>query len=339
MMLTLRRIFLGLNGLAINGKELNIKIVPEFNNAGQPCATRWYLSGTQLDEETCIKDYLAGIHIDEPENDVQIKFFDASNKYARFITDRTATTNVVPKRKKKTQKSAFKMLLEIINEVINDIDDEILDILLDERITRGKCKIVYPLLKEIPDDVQTEEELLANFYSLARPGEKVVRYWKKILIINGRRFWISNHIFKINILPFKELMSDLTGIELVNFNPLNDNNEEIDNKFIYAEALKKEVLSLFNKFQQGQITLEQYLESVKLISNNYSIDNYEDSFKDTDNNIDNEKDNIENENDIDIENDIESKNDDTENNQINIELDSNNVTSVEDLMKQSFGFI
>lgn len=355
MMLTLRRIFLGLNGMAINGKQVDIKIVPEFNKFGTPIATKWFLSGAQFDDETvCLKDYLAGIHIDEIENDVPIKFYDATSKYARFITDRTSNVNV-PKHGKRTSKSAFKMLLEIIQACINDIDDTVLDILLDERITRGKCKIIYPLLREIPDDVQTPEQLLQNFISLARPGENVVRYWKKILVLNNRRFWISNHIFKINITPFKELMSDLTGIELVNFNPMNSDshNIETDNELLYAETMKKEMLILFNKFQQHQISFEEYLTATKQLNNKYSIEDFNNSFA-TKNN-DNNDDNIENsdiEND-DIENsDIETDNnevDDTENlsvkvddsNELNNEdniAQNDNTSRIEDLMKSTFGF-
>ena len=338
MMLTLRRIFLGLNGMAINGKQIDIKIVPEFNKAGIPISTKWFLSGTQFDDETvCIKDYLAGIHIDEPENDVPIKFYDANSKYARFITDRTSNVNI-PKRGKRGTKSAFRMLLEIIQACIDDIDDDVLNILLDERITRGKCKIIYPLLKEIPSSVQTPEELLQSFISLARPGENVVRYWKKILVLNNRRFWISNHIFKMNIVPFKELMSDLTGVELVNFNPMltEAQKNEIDNELLYAENIKKEMLILFNKFQQQQISFEEYLNAIQIIGNKYSIDDFNNSFSSNSFIKDNENNNEEDNNDEDNEDETEELSINVEENKD--EMDIIQPVQIDDIMKNAFGF-
>ena len=52
-----------------------------------------------------------------------------------------------------------------------------------------------------------------------------IRYWKKVLVLkNGKKYWLSNHIFMNSIKPFKELMIDLTGIEFDSKNNLPTQN-------------------------------------------------------------------------------------------------------------------
>ena len=137
-MLTLKRMFLGLNGIAIYGKKLDISIRPKFDTkTGQPICTEWYLSGATFDktsklikdvfgdayDDICMKDFVAGILVDDDHNNVGVKFFDASGKYPRFIVDRTPTNGVFLRKRgggtstsssAAVTKSAFSRLLTIL---------------------------------------------------------------------------------------------------------------------------------------------------------------------------------------------------------------------------------
>lgn len=308
-MLTLKRLFLGLNGIAINGQGLDIHITPEFNKYGVIQNTRWDLSGVDfskvvdddgnVDDEICIKDFLAGIRIDDEANNVAMKFFDATGKHARYLTDRIPSNSFSTVIKKRSMaKSAFSRLLDIIRIYYSYIDDDVIDVLQNERIMKIKCKICYPLLVLIPDEIQSDEDLLKHFSSLARNGETKVRYWKKILVLNGKRYWLSNHIFHKSIQPFKELMIDLTGVE-INIendeeNKINDdlNKEEND---IKMERIKEAFLQIYDDSE----TVEDLLTGMKdLLGMNINDANIMEDNVDTDTKDIDTEDNIEEEDNI-----------------------------------------
>ena len=280
--LTLQRLFLGLNGMAIEGKQLNISVIPEYDNLGNVIGTKWNLKmNNTIDdegEELIVKDFLAGYKIDNDDYNVHMKFYDASGRFPRQIADRLSSMQRLnrKKSKRKHDESAFFQLLTIIRDYYNYIDDDIVQVLQNMKIMRTKCNLVYPLLIEIPDSIQTNNDLLKHFYSLNILSKYIkqnknnnknnnsmkdstginsnilfsstpwqdrmeielesymqsldeeamleiksnylirnkIRYWKKVLVLqNGKRYWLSNHIFINSIKPFKELMIDLTGIE------------------------------------------------------------------------------------------------------------------------------
>lgn len=264
--LTLQRLFLGLNGMAIEGKELNITVKPEFNKSGNLVCTKWNLAiqndTDENDEPIVVKDYLAGYKIDNDDFNVPMKFYDASGRFPRLIADRISTmqqNNTERRGKAKSHStSAFSNLLEIVKDYYDYIDDEMISIFQNVKIMKMKCNLSYPLLIEIPDTVQTNEELLKHFYSLGLVTLKnmeieeinsqlnelmntidmemidrirkdylarnKIRYWKKALTLkNGKRYWLSNHIFMNSIIPFKELLIDLTGVEIVSKGSANEN--------------------------------------------------------------------------------------------------------------------
>ena len=264
--LTLQRLFLGLNGMAIEGQELNIVVRPEIDSStGEVVGTKWNLNiENRIDENgdsLVIKDYLAGYKIDDENFNVQMKFYDATGKFPRLIADRISSVQKNTskrKRKKGNSNSAFNQLLMIIKNYYEYIDDDVISILQNMKIMKAKCNIIYPLLIEIPDTIQTNNDLLKHFYSLGLMQLKnadinlineqfkkymdsiddeiintirknylsrnKIRYWKKVLVLkNGKRYWLSNHIFINSIKPFKELMIDLTGVAIRTINPNNNN--------------------------------------------------------------------------------------------------------------------
>lgn len=279
-MLTLKRMFLGLNGIAINGKGLTIKIKPEYNKYGNVKYTKWELSdcdfssmplndGEENEDPVCIKDFLAGVRIDDDANNVAVKFFDSTGKHPRYIADRIPTASVALAKRKRTGKSAFSYLIDIIRAYYTYIDDDVIDILKDERIMKVKCKLSYPLLVSIPDDVVEDTDLLKNFLSLARPGEEKVRYWKKILILNGKRFWLSNHIFHRSLKPFKELMVDLTGIDFTTVLPNNEDENDIKDELKEQNDLKMEKLKeLFNQMYEDAENVDDLLLNLNTLVTN-----------------------------------------------------------------------
>lgn len=269
-MLTLKRMFLGLNGMAIHGKNLNIEIKPKFDaKTGQPICTEWYLSGVDFDDkETCVKDFIAGINIDDDHNNVGVKFFDACGKYPRFIADRIPTNGAFLRKRTATTKSAFARLLTILQAYYPYLDSEALDILQDGRIMKVKCKIIYPLLVPIPNYVTTNQELLDHFLSLARPGEDKVRYFKKIIVLNGTRYWISNHIFHHSIKPFKELMIDLTGID-IKIEGETEEDAEANESYLKEQndIQMARVKELFNALYEDSETIDDLILGMKDLIN------------------------------------------------------------------------
>ena len=293
--LTLQRLFLGLNGMAIEGKELNIQVIPEYDKSGKLLGTKWNLKiDNDIDsdnERIIIKDFLAGYRIDNYDYNVQMKFYDASGRFPRQIADRISSVQSAKKKKiRKTDESAFFQLLMIIRDYYNYFDEDVISILQNIKILKAKCNISYPLLIKIPDTITTNDDLLKHFYLLTLLNPKTlklyknkfyllgknndingnednnenednsadnkiiiienlvtlfqdddvfniihnyiddqfidsvknsmtlknkIRYWKKVLTLNnGKRYWISNHIFNNSIIPFKELLTDLTGVNI-----------------------------------------------------------------------------------------------------------------------------
>lgn len=297
--LTLQRLFLGLNGMAIEGKKLDICVVPEYDESGKAIGTKWNLKiDNTIDtdnEEIEIKDFLAGYRIDNEDYNVIMKFYDASGKFPRQIADRISSIQGTRKKKiRKTNESAFFQLLTIIRDYYDYLDEDVISILQNVKIIKAKCNISYPLLIKIPDNIQTNDDLLNHFYLLTLLNSKTlkdyknkfttedshpekvdviekllnifqsenvfdelkdymndgfidevknditlrnkIRYWKKVLTLkNEKRYWISNHIFNNSIIPFKELMADLTGISISAKVNNNSSNNKISSDKISSD--------------------------------------------------------------------------------------------------------
>lgn len=271
--LTLQRLFLGLNGMAIESKELNIQVIPEYDKSGKIIGTKWNLKTiNNIDlnnEQIIIKDFLAGYRIDNDDYNVQMKFYDANGRFPRQIADRISSVQHAKKHKvRKTNESAFFQLLTIIRDYYNYFDDDIISILQNTKILKAKCNIAYPLLIEIPDTIQTNDDLLKHFYLLTLFNPKTLKIYK-----NKFHLLIANN-------------SEVKMNDLNNYTEQNINNGNIDSD---------------NDINTDTDNIDNIDNIDNAIGNNNNSDN------DIDNDIDIDTDsdiNTDNDNDSDIDNDI-----------------------------------
>ena len=204
-LLNLRTIFNGLNNMAIDNDGITIKIKVEYDPIdGDPINTRWEI--TQA-EDVDVKEYIIGVLRDN--DTLPSKFFDVSKRHPRYIAERKPTVyEAKTTRVQKYKKSAFYRMLDAFNLAVPYFKQEHLDILTDINQTKPLTGVVLPFLIEVDTSVSLEEAFEKQTYYSHKN-----RYLNKPLEINGKLYWITNHIFDRNISRIKEMLTNMVGIK------------------------------------------------------------------------------------------------------------------------------
>ena len=203
-MLNTLTILNGLNNMAIDNDGITIKISVDYDPVdGDPINTKWEITeAADID----VPAYLVGVLRDNET--LPIKFFDRSKQFPKFFAERRPKT-YEPKttRERKYSKSAFQRMLDAFNFAIPHLTEEHLQILTDVNKTKSLTGVSLPFLIKVDTSI-AEEKAFATQTWFANKN----RYLKKPIVINGDKYWITNHIFDRNITRIKEMLTSMIGI-------------------------------------------------------------------------------------------------------------------------------
>jgi cytoskeletal protein RodZ len=113
--------------------------------------------------------------------------------------------NVVKKAIEKTvpvekKVSAFKLVRDLVENA--NLSDEQIALLTDKTFTQKNAHIAYALLMPVDEKLSYKEQAVK--YNKAR-------YAKKAVELNGKAYYMTNDIYKKNVLSVKEMLASFVG--------------------------------------------------------------------------------------------------------------------------------
>jgi len=255
--------------MAIDNDGITIKVKVEYDPVeGDPINTRWEIVQA---EDVEVPAYISGLLRDN--DTLPAKFFDCTGKHPRFIMERRSKMQKMETtRVKKYSRSAFYRMIDAFDLAVPHLTEEHLAILTDFNQTKKELGISLPFLIEVNTSLPLEEAFRVQTYYAHKN-----RYWKKPVAINGKQYWITNHIFDHNIPRIKNLLSKMVNIEF-----LPDESEQEENEkaaittimnLIIEGKLPASVLSGLN--QENMQTDESTNQSDTSRINSYQTSSYQ----------------------------------------------------------------
>ena len=108
-----------------------------------------------------------------------------------------AIEKTVPAEKKV---SAFKLVRDLVENA--NLSDEQIALLIDKTFTQKNAHIAYALLMPVDEKLSYKEQAVK--YNKAR-------YAKKAVELNGKAYYMTNDIYKKNVLSVKEMLASFVG--------------------------------------------------------------------------------------------------------------------------------
>ena len=108
-----------------------------------------------------------------------------------------AIEKTVPAEKKV---SAFKLVRDLVENA--NLSDEQIALLTDKTFTQKNAHIAYALLMPVDEKLSYKEQAVK--YNKAR-------YAKKAVELNGKAYYMTNDIYKKNVLSVKEMLASFVG--------------------------------------------------------------------------------------------------------------------------------
>ena len=96
--------------------------------------------------------------------------------------------------------SAFKLVRDLVENA--NLSDEQIALLTDKTFTQKNAHIAYALLMPVDDKLSYKDQTMK--YNKAR-------YAKKTVELNGKAYYMTNDIYKKNVLYVKELLASFAG--------------------------------------------------------------------------------------------------------------------------------
>ena len=123
---------------------------------------------------------------------------EAVNEHGTCIHCTPVEMHVVPAAPVEKKVSAFKMVRNMV--VSANLSDEQIALLTDKTFTQKNAHLAYAMLLPVDETSSYKEQTVK--YNKAR-------YSKKTIELNGKAYFLTNDIYKKNVLAVKEMLASL----------------------------------------------------------------------------------------------------------------------------------